>query len=98
MPVSSLKPARLARYAGIAAAYGCAVAAVLPAQTPASAARLTVERIFGSPELFSRGVGQLRWYDDSTYVALQGGQSGAEIARVNARSGTSDVLVQRARG
>jgi dipeptidyl-peptidase-4 len=91
-----LKPARVAQHAGIAAAALCTFALGASAQTSASASRLTVERIFGSPELFARGVGQLRWFDDSTYVALQGGQSGSEIARVNARTGTRDVLVQSA--
>ena len=67
----------------------------LSAQTPASPARLTLERIFGSGEFAARGVGQLRWLDDSTYVALQANpqERGAELARVNARSGTRDVLV-----
>ena len=67
----------------------------LSAQTPASPARLTLERIFGSGEFAARGVGQLRWLDDSTYVALQANpqERGAELARVNTRSGTRDVLV-----
>jgi dipeptidyl-peptidase 4 len=68
----------------------------LAAQTPVSASRLTLERIFASGELASRGVGQLRWLDDSTYVALQANpqQGGPELARVNARTGARDVLVQ----
>ena len=94
MPASSLNTRRLAGNAATVIAFS--IPAILSSQTPASASRLTVERIFGSPELFSRGVGQLRWYDDSTYVALQGGQSGSEIARVNARTGARDVLVQSA--
>jgi dipeptidyl-peptidase-4 len=79
----------------------CAVAsafipAVVVAQPPATASRLTVERIFGSREFAARGAGQLRWLDDSTYVALQASsqQNGAELARFNARTGARDVLVQ----
>jgi len=78
----------------------CAVAsafipAVVVAQPPATASRLTVERIFGSREFAARGAGQLRWLDDSTYVALQASsqQNGAELARFNARTGARDVLV-----
>jgi dipeptidyl-peptidase-4 len=70
--------------------------AVLVAQTPASASRLSVERIFAAPDFFARGVGQLRWLDDSTYVALQRSQSGADLARFNARTGARDVLVSAA--
>ena len=58
--------------------------------------RLTVERIFASGEFAARGAGQLRWLDDSTYVALQANpqQNGAaELARFNARTGARDVLV-----
>jgi len=80
---------------------GCVVAsAILPAvvvaQPPVTASRLTVERIFGSREFAARGAGQLRWLDDSTYVALQASpqQNGAELARFNARTGARDVLVQ----
>jgi dipeptidyl-peptidase-4 len=67
----------------------------LAAQPVASASRLTLERIFASGELAARGVGQLRWLDDSTYVVLQANpqQRGAELARVNARTGVRDVLV-----
>ena len=70
--------------------------AVVVAQPPATASRLTVERIFGSREFAARGAGQLRWLDDSTYVALQASpqQNGAELARFNARTGARDVLVQ----
>ena len=72
---------------------------VLAAQPPASSSRLTVERIFGTGEFAARGAGQLRWLDDSTYVALQANpqQNGAvELARFNARTGARDVLVQSA--
>jgi dipeptidyl-peptidase-4 len=79
----------------------CVVASsILPAaviaQPPATASRLTVERIFGSREFAARGAGQLRWLDESTYVALQASpqQNGAELARFNARTGARDVLVQ----
>src|SRR6185369_13880823 len=70
--------------------------AVAVAQPPATSSRLTVERIFGSREFAARGAGQLRWLDDSTYVALQASpqQNGAELARFNARTGARDVLVQ----
>jgi len=70
---------------------------VLAAQPPATSSRLTVERIFGTGEFAARGAGQLRWLDDSTYVALQANpqQNGAvELARFNARTGARDVLVQ----
>jgi dipeptidyl-peptidase-4 len=73
--------------------------AVLAAQPPATSSRLTVERIFGTGEFAARGAGQLRWLDDSTYVALQANpqQNGAvELARFNARTGARDVLVQSA--
>ena len=70
------------------AAHAQAVAA------PATASRLTIDRIFGSGEFAARGAGQIRWFDDSTYVALQAGQSGgAELARFNARTGARDVFV-----
>src|SRR6476646_2956999 len=72
------------------------VPVVLAAQPPATSSRLTVERIFGSPEFAARGAGQLRWLDDSTYVALQAipqQNGGAELARFNARTGARDVLV-----
>ena len=79
----------------------CALtSAIIPAevvaQPPATSSRLTVERIFGSPEFAARGAGQLRWLDDSTYVALQASpqqNGGAELARFNARTGARDVLV-----
>jgi len=73
------------------------VPAVVVAQPPAMSSRLTVERIFSGREFAARGAGQLRWLDDSTYVALQASpqQNGAvEIARFNARTGARDVLVQ----
>src|SRR5687768_15841611 len=71
-----------------------AIAAQVPA--PANASRLTIERIFASPEFFPRGAGQLRWLDDSTYTALQADpqrQGVAELARINARTGAREVLV-----
>jgi dipeptidyl-peptidase-4 len=70
---------------------------VLGAQPPATSSRLSVERIFGTGEFAARGAGQLRWVDDSTYVALQANpqQNGSvELARFNARTGARDVLVQ----
>ena len=71
--------------------------AIAQANAPANPARLTVERIFGSGEFASRGAGQLRWLDDSTYVALQADQAGgAELGRFNARTGARDVMVQTA--
>src|SRR4051812_17076552 len=68
------------------------------ATPPASSSpsRLTLERIFASGEFAARGAGQLRWLNDSTYVALQGNpqQPGAaELARFNARTGARDVIV-----
>src|SRR6476646_2897209 len=72
------------------------IPAAVVAQPPATSSRLTVERIFGSPEFAARGAGQLRWLDDSTYVALQAipqQNGGAELARFNARTGARDVLV-----
>jgi dipeptidyl-peptidase-4 len=78
-----------------------AATASVGAQGAASAnpSRLTVERIFASGEFGARGAGQLRWLDDSTYVALQANpqQPGAaELARFNARTGARDVLVPTA--
>jgi dipeptidyl-peptidase-4 len=76
-----------------------AVGAAAGAQAAANPARLTVERIFASPDLFARGVGQLRWLDDSTYVALQTNpqqQGAVELARFNARTGARDVFVPTA--
>jgi len=76
-----------------------AIPTVLAGQTPATPARLTVERIFGSREFAARGAGQLRWLDDSTYVALQASaqqNDTPELARFNARTGARDVLVQAA--
>ncbi|HUQ81571.1 MAG TPA: DPP IV N-terminal domain-containing protein, partial [Gemmatimonadaceae bacterium] len=72
-----------------------AVAAQSSAAASGAASRLTVERIFGSGEFASRGVGQLRWLDDSTYVALQASQpaGGAELARFSARTGAREVMV-----
>jgi dipeptidyl-peptidase-4 len=75
------------------------LASPLQAQVPATPARLTVDRIFASGEFAARGAGQLRWLDDSTYVALQANpqQNGAaELARFNARTGARDVLVPSA--
>ena len=79
----------------LAATLALSFAPTLAAQTPASPARLTLERIFASGEFAARGAGQLRWLDDSTYVALQADpqQRGVEVARVNARTGARDVLV-----
>ena len=85
----------------LAAAAALAVSLFVPVgrgtgQTPANPARLSLERIFGSGEFAARGAGQLRWLDDSTYVALQASpqQRGvAELARFNARTGARDVLV-----
>jgi len=70
--------------------------AVAVAQPPATSSRLTVERIFGSREFAARGAGQLRWLDDSTYVALQTNpqqNDAAELVRFNARTGAREVLV-----
>ena len=70
--------------------------AVAVAQPPATSSRLTVERIFGSREFAARGAGQLRWLDDSTYVALQANpqqNDAAELVRFNARTGAREVLV-----
>jgi len=69
---------------------------VAVAQPPATSSRLTVERIFGSREFAARGAGQLRWLDDSTYVALQANpqqNDAAELVRFNARTGAREVLV-----
>ena len=88
---------RRARHGALGIASAASIAAAqTPAPTTTNASRLTVERIFGSGEFASRGVGQLRWLDDSTYVALQASPqqpAAAEIARINARTGTRDVLV-----
>src|SRR5688572_23898348 len=64
----------------------------------AGTSRLTVERIFGSGELAARGAGQIRWLDDSSYVALQAAsQAGAaELVRLNARTGAREVFVSAA--
>ena len=70
--------------------------AVAVAQPPATSSRLTVQRIFGSREFAARGAGQLRWLDDSTYVALQANpqqNDAAELVRFNARTGAREVLV-----
>ena len=70
--------------------------AVAVAQPPATSSRLTIERIFGSREFAARGAGQLRWLDDSTYVALQANpqqNDAAELVRFNARTGAREVLV-----
>ena len=70
--------------------------AVAVAQPPATSSRLTVERIFGSREFAARGAGQLRWLDDSTYVALQANpqqNDAAELVRFNARTGAREALV-----
>jgi dipeptidyl-peptidase-4 len=70
--------------------------AVAVAQPPATSSRLTVQRIFGSREFAARGAGQLRWLDDSTYVALQTNpqqNDAAELVRFNARTGAREVLV-----
>src|SRR5688572_10017659 len=83
----------------IAFPIGGVVSAQSVAPPTAGASRLTVERIFGSGEFAARGAGQLRWLDDSTYVALQANpqQAGtAELARFNARTGARDVLVPSA--
>ena len=72
------------------------IPAVAVAQPPATSSRLTVERIFGSREFAARGAGQLRWLDDSTYVALQANPQQndvAELVRFNARTGAREVLV-----
>jgi len=88
---------RRARHGALGIASAASIAAAqTPAPTTTNASRLTVERIFGSGEFASRGVGQLRWLNDSTYVALQASPqqpAAAEIARINARTGTRDVLV-----
>jgi dipeptidyl-peptidase-4 len=73
------------------------VSSAAEAQSTANASRLTVERIFGSGEFASRGAGQIRWLDDSSYVALQAGQgSTPELARFNARTGERAVFVSAA--
>src|SRR5690349_14052150 len=74
---------------------GPSLAAAQTAAAGGAASRLTVERIFASGEFASRGVGQLRWLDDSTCVALQAAQpaGGAELARFSARTGARTVMV-----
>jgi len=66
---------------------------------PARPSRLTVERIFASGEFAARGPGQLRWLDDSSYVALERDpqrEGAADIARFNARTGAREVAVPSA--
>jgi dipeptidyl-peptidase-4 len=89
---------RVNRFQSVASLCGIiAVAATAQAQAvaaPANASRLTVDRIFGSGEFAARGAGQIRWLDDSSYVALQAGQGGtAELARLNARTGARALFV-----
>jgi len=88
--------------AGAALASSIVLATSLGAQgtpAPPNPSRLTVERIFASAEFASRGAGQLRWLDDSTYTALQANpqlQGAAELARINARTGARETLVPSA--
>ena len=103
VPPVSLRTTRVRNAIAATVAIAFPISRVVSAQTVATtttgASRLTVERIFASGEFASRGAGQLRWLDDSTYVVLQANpqQAGtAELARFNARTGAREVFVPSA--
>ena len=95
MSYSPVKRLRVA--VAFALVFPVTVSAQAAVASPTGQARLTVERIFASGEFAPRGVGQLRWLDDSTYTALQPNQQqqgAAELARINARTGAREVMVR----
>ena len=60
--------------------------------------RLSLERIFASPEFRPDVAGATRWLDDSTYTTIARGAGGGatELVRVSAATGRSSVLVSAA--
>jgi dipeptidyl-peptidase-4 len=73
-------------------------AATTGAQTP-TPARLTLERIFASPEFFGERFGPARWLaSGDAYTTLEAGANGgADIVRYDAATGVRTVLVPAAR-
>ena len=58
--------------------------------------RLTVQRIYGSPEFFSQPFGPSRWLDDgSAYTTIEPSADGAgqDIVRYDVEKGSREVLV-----
>jgi dipeptidyl-peptidase-4 len=69
---------------------------LLPTLVPAQGRdRLTVDRLYGSPEFFPQRFGPARWLDDcSGYTTLEPGRGGVvDIVRYEPASGRRDVLV-----
>jgi dipeptidyl-peptidase-4 len=55
---------------------------------------LSLDRIFSSPEFFSRGIGQVRWLDDGTYTTLDRASGGGmDIVRHFPADDRTEVLV-----
>jgi dipeptidyl-peptidase-4 len=71
----------------------------LPGQNvPATAGRLTVERVHGSRDFAPDFVGPSSWLDDSTYTVVEPspGGRGMDLVRVDAATGRKSVLVASA--
>jgi dipeptidyl-peptidase-4 len=91
------------RAASLAAALVPLLATASTAQAPAGGSappaaadpsRLTVERIFGGPELRARGAPGVQWMRDGrSYVEARAAEAGTELVRVDAATGTATVLV-----
>ena len=81
MSLIRLRHRRAPRAAVAPLALLIAVAAPLEAQI-ADSARLSVQRIFGSPEFVAESFGPTRWLDDSTYTTLEAGAEGEGPALV----------------
>ncbi len=78
-----------------------ALVAAMPAhgQTP-DPARLTIDRIYASPEFYARGFGPARWLaDGSGYTTLERSATpgGMDIVRYDPASGSRDVMVPASR-
>jgi dipeptidyl-peptidase-4 len=68
------------------------------AQNRADPSRVTVERIYSSPDFRGEEFGPVRWLDDNTYTAVEPGpnDSGTQLVRVDAATGNKTVIVPAA--
>ena len=79
------------------------IACVIPAATIApqgggDPSLVSVERIYNSRDFRGEGFGPVRWLDDSTYTVVEPGPDGkgTQLARVDAATGRSRVMVEAA--
>ncbi|MGH7644762.1 MAG: hypothetical protein ACREMR_04160, partial [Gemmatimonadales bacterium] len=75
---------------------------VVPAQqaAPVDSSLLTVERIYGTPELRSQSFGPMRWLaGGAAYTTLERSAAGPgqDLVRYDAATGTREILIAAAR-